>query len=387
MKKTVCLLFLLLTACTAITPAPTTTPMVMLPTPSLTIEPTATPDVIAPVLNDLQKNGINANYKDGVWILIFDGVEISRTTLNETGLTIIGKDGTSINIPLQDIDRGVENKNGLLVVKDQNGTAIGAFNPVNADAGWMFFDYKAVNPAEITADELSNVSEISLTVDAEGHVHLPEDLMAFEDANVKPFAAEAFFEDYYFFESSSGRKWFDLAAMPGTPTRNLWDNGEYGKRPELRPIVTEFIFKLDLKSAELLGVQGEELFLVGCKFLNNPEAVVKGAIPFGIMNMVIPGPALRELIEIGYFKGDVGFFMPGISQGFLAEEFTGSFSTLLHGGLFDKQGFKQKEIERMLKDVGDRDVVDGNIQKIILLGEYRKVPWGGAQLWFDLLDQ
>jgi hypothetical protein len=129
MKKIVCLLFLLLTACATTIPIPTATPAVIFPTPSPTVEPTATPDVIAPVLNDLQKNGIDASHENSVWILIFGGVEIPNALLNEKGFTVTTDSG-EINVPLAEMNTRVENANGSLVIKDKAGKAMAVFDSV-----------------------------------------------------------------------------------------------------------------------------------------------------------------------------------------------------------------------------------------------------------------
>lgn len=150
MKKTICLLFLLLTACTAITSIPTATPTAIPPTFSPTIEPTptltSTPDAITRVLNDLQKDGINASHEDSLWILSFSGVEIPNAALNENGFTIQTKDG-EINIPLSEMSERVENVEGSLVVKDSSGKALAGWNPTLTTenlAGKWFTESEAI---------------------------------------------------------------------------------------------------------------------------------------------------------------------------------------------------------------------------------------------------
>jgi hypothetical protein len=219
-------------------------------------------------------------------------------------------------------------------------------------------------------------------MDEEGNLKLPEDFIGFQNANASPFPSEAFFYDYGYGDIGGG-KWLDFGVPFGNPARDHWDAGDFYENPNMRPIKTEFIFKISAGGAAHLGVAGGDLFLVGCKFMNNPEAVKNGARPFGIMNMLIPGPALRELIGKGYFK-EGGFFMPAIKGESLNEEFPGPFKVLLHGNLYNKQGFRQKDIENMLLAVEKEDVVDENLQRVILLADYIHNLWNGPIPWFYL---
>jgi hypothetical protein len=147
MKKTVCLLFLLLTACTSTVPIPTAT-AVILPTTSPTVESTATPDAIAPILSDLQKMGIDASHNNGVWIFSFGGVEIPNAKLNEDGFTVTTDVG-EINVPLSEMNTRVENANGVLVIKDASGKAMAVFDSVLG---------KWLNPDQMTDEQKSNLA-------------------------------------------------------------------------------------------------------------------------------------------------------------------------------------------------------------------------------------
>lgn len=138
MKKTVCILFLLLTACAGIAPIPTATPTAMLPTASPTIEPTATPDIIVQALAELQKVGITASKNDGMWTLSINGVEIPDAHLDENGFIVVKTKGGEIKTPLS----SVENIDGALVIKDAIGKKLATWNPANPEAGWILLDAK-----------------------------------------------------------------------------------------------------------------------------------------------------------------------------------------------------------------------------------------------------
>jgi hypothetical protein len=151
MKKTVCLLFLLLTACTSTVPIPTAT-AVILPTTSPTVESTATPDAIAPILSDLQKMGIDASHNNGVWIFSFGGVEIPNAKLNEDGFTVTTDVG-EINVPLSEMNARVENANGSLVVKDEAGGVMAVFDA--ATEKWL-------NPDQMTNEQKFDLAPESI---------------------------------------------------------------------------------------------------------------------------------------------------------------------------------------------------------------------------------
>jgi hypothetical protein len=121
MKKTVCLLFLLLTACTATAPTPTTTPTAVPPTASPTIEPTPTPDVQAQVFAGLQDREINvahdASLPNGQYDLLLNGEPVPGAFYDASGLHI-DAGGQKIDVPANLVLERVNIVDGAIIVNN-----------------------------------------------------------------------------------------------------------------------------------------------------------------------------------------------------------------------------------------------------------------------------
>jgi hypothetical protein len=318
MKKGICLLFLMLTACAPVPSLSTATPTLWLtstPIPSSTFANTPTPDPVRLAFDALRAEGINVEHMisnaNGGWELMINGEPVPGAFFDEQGVILHIKNGDKdIQItPDFAADRLELTPDGKLLLNNGEGVNIGMFNPQNPEAGWMIFDYKMVNPAEITAEQLAGISGIELVVDAEGNVHLPENMIAFENANAKPFPAEAVPADWGYKEfPSSGRAVFSGEM---TSERNdLWFNGEFAKNPNLRDKRAAFLFKVNDDTAKLLGAPNGDLWMVANQYMNKPEeGKEKNG---GFFHILISGNALRKFIEKGFFKDGGGFLIPAL---------------------------------------------------------------------------
>jgi hypothetical protein len=142
MMKAICLLSLLLAACTAGVSVPTSTSTVMLLPPSPTIQPSATPDPFQPIIDVLQEEGITVEHRvgnaDGGWGLIVDGVDVPAAYFDEDGQAFHIQIGDELlDIPPDEAaDRLRTTEDGVLVVMDKEGNAIAAFGPQLQTEKW-----------------------------------------------------------------------------------------------------------------------------------------------------------------------------------------------------------------------------------------------------------
>ncbi len=142
MKKTICLLFLLLTACARTAPTPSVTPTAIIPTATSTPEPTptltptltSTPDALHQAFNALDAGGINVSHEDSMWILKVGSADVPGAWFDEDGealhIQIGDQPEQQFDIPLKEAaDRLSLTDEGVLKFSDGEGNTLAAFGP------------------------------------------------------------------------------------------------------------------------------------------------------------------------------------------------------------------------------------------------------------------
>jgi hypothetical protein len=328
----------------------------------------------------LQAEGINVSHEDGVWQLKIGELDVPGAFFDEDGEGLHITDGEKqIDIPVEDAaDRLQINADGLLLLNDGKGVNIGMFNPAAPEAGWMFFDYKAVNIAEINVEQLSGVSEVDLVMDEAGNVHLPNDLILFENANAKPFHPDAVPSDWGYKEFDASRKVFSGQMTP--EREKLWFGGDFADNPALRDKRSAFVFKVSDEDAALLGVPGGDLWIVSNQYMNKPEEGEEKT--GGFFHVIIPGDTLRKFIEMGFFDGG-GFLIPAlVSSHDFSEMYPGDYRILTRR-VYEKQGLRQADVARILRAAGEIDAMTDEAERTIFVAEYTHNPWNGQSFYLN----
>jgi hypothetical protein len=311
-----------------------------------------------------------------VWRLKIGQLDVPGAFFDEDGEGLHITDGEKqIDIPVEDAaDRLQINADGLLLLNDGKGVNIGMFNPAAPEAGWMFFDeYKISGPEA----PLSSAGELNLdiVIDPDGKqiVKIPDNYFAFENANAKPFGPEAIFVHYGYVDGDYGAGpqkefGFNLNPQEFPELREMWLRGDFAHNPAIRPVRLFDKKNLSDESALALGFPDGKFVVYIFQFMNDPQGVAGGAKPFGMVHLVVPKDTADKLESQGFIESG-GVLLPLVRNSvFLPEIYPGKYSELV-ANLFALQGMNEKSAFGILKESAEKDVVSGDMEKVIWLAK------------------